>query len=161
MTMYMKKSDCQVNSTRMPAGLDVSVGIICAIMALRSAEVQEVYLSVTSAAILLIGRNCRYLNGRNSFEDLEVRSSRFLVLVSRSEAICLLACPVSHTYLQYKMAEMDKKRFSIPLSLEGVDIPACSIFVEHRYLQNGGCCRQCSHSIRYHNYLNHFSYNLK
>lgn len=76
-----------------------------------------------------------------------------------SEAIWLLVCPASHTFVHDPMAK--KKKLAKLIRLEKLDILACSIFIGHGYLWYGGCDRRDSHGIHYHTYLNPSEYDLK
>lgn len=57
------------------------------------------------------------------------------------------------------MAEGNK--FAELLRVEKVAIPLYSIFVKHWYVLHGGCSRERIYSLRYHNYYNHWSFDLK
>lgn len=54
------------------------------------------------------------------------------MLDSRFEAICLLVCRASQTYVHYRMAE--KKKLAELMRLKEVLISAHTVFVGYKYL---------------------------
>lgn len=82
---------------RMQAAFDVWVGMIGAILALKTAEDGKVDLPVTGGPYLLTSRDCPDQTAHNDFEVRKGRSQGFVVLVPGSNSICLLVYRASQS----------------------------------------------------------------
>lgn len=120
---------------RRRAALDVSVAMIGAKMSLDSAGDEEPYLPVTGVRHPSPSPGCPDYTGHNVLEVQGRRSSGFLLLISGSEALCLLVYPASHTYVHQPISE--KWKLAELLHLGEVAIPTYSAFVGHGNLQQG------------------------
>lgn len=76
-----------------------------------------------------------------------------------AEVILLLACPVSHTYVNYPVQE--KKKLSNLLQTKEVEISQFSVFLGNGYLQHAIYDWRGYHGLRSRTYLIPAGYNLK
>lgn len=110
--------------------------LISAVLGLDSGGDGELYLHETGSRYLMTGRGSPDQTERSYFDIRKVQSLGFFVLFSGPETIYLLVWPASHICLHYLMCE--KKKLVKLLRLEGVAIPAYSVFIGERYTQPGG-----------------------
>lgn len=68
---------------------------------LDGAEDEKFYLPVNGGQYFRTGRNFPDQTEKKGFEVRECRSHGRFVLVSRSEAICLLVCPALYIYVHH------------------------------------------------------------
>lgn len=80
------------------------------------------------------------------------------MLVSGSEAVCLLVRPVLITLVHYLITE--KRKLDELLRLEEVTIKVYYVFIGHGYLQHGEFGWKGFHSLRYYSQFIPSSYNL-
>lgn len=137
LTCYMRKLQSRVKVAGRRAALDVCIRIVAAITTLDITTNKVLQLLVRDGRYLLEGRYCTYHTVHSDFEVQEGWIQRVLAVITRSGAMFLLVCPVSHTYVHCPMAE--KNQLSKMLFLEKVDIQVFSIFVGYGYMQLGGC----------------------
>lgn len=121
-------------------------------MDLDCGGVEDVYLFVTGSFYLLTGRGFPDQTNYNKLEVWEGRNPGILVVISGSEAICLLVFSALETYALYPMS-INKKLVEL-LPLDKVKIPPYSVFIRHGCLQHKRCTRRCPQSLRYHTCLN-------
>lgn len=124
-----------------------------------SAADEKLYLSVTRRRYRLVDHACPDQTGYNDFKVWEGRSSWYIVLASRSEAICLLLDLPSHIYVRYPISET--KKLAKLLRLEEVALLTYSVFIGHGCPQHGGCGWRGCHSLRCCTSLFLSSYELK
>lgn len=73
----------------------------------------------------------------NVFKIWKDQSPEFVLPFPGSEAVCLILCLVSHTYLHYLTVE--KKDLAMLLRLEEVTFPAYFVFFGKRYIMHEVC----------------------
>lgn len=93
----MKNEDRGVKSVARKAVLDLSVGIIGAVLGFDRDGDEEHYLPLSSGRDLLTDRGFPDPTGHKAFEAVEGQSAGFFVLAPRFEAICLLVLSASQT----------------------------------------------------------------
>lgn len=106
---------------------------------------EDFHFSAIGVWYLLIDRDSPGKTEHNNFEVRQGRTPWLFILVSRSEAIFLIVCPVLHTIVLYLISS--KKNLSALLLLEEVTIPTYFIFIRYGYLQHGGYSYGSSHSL--------------
>lgn len=104
----MERGEGQVKFARRGFVLNVFFGIFSAMVALYISKNKKLYLSVTAGSYLLTGRDSPDETEHNDLEVWEGRGPEFFELVSASEAVFLLVCSASHTYVHHEMAEKMK-----------------------------------------------------
>lgn len=99
----MDRGEIGVKFSGRRAALIVWVGMIGGITGFGSAEDGELYLPVTGLRPLLVGRDYPEQTRHNDFKIREDQSTLFFVLVSGYEAIHLLVCSASKSYVHYPL----------------------------------------------------------
>lgn len=151
LTSYMKKGENTVKFANGKAALNTFLGIFVTIIALEIAVNVELYLPLTGSRWLLIDCDCLDQTGHDEIEVWKRRSQKFFMLLSESEAECLLVCPALHLHVQYRMAKM--KKLTELLRLKEVATWRCVVSFRNFYQQHKGCGWRGSHRLRYHTYL--------
>lgn len=85
--------------------LDVSVGMIAAIIAMEGDVDGEPYLLVSGGHYHLSDCDCSQKTGYNNIKVREGWRSGYFVLASQHKAICRLVCSVYYTYEHLSMAQ--------------------------------------------------------
>lgn len=138
--------------------MDASVGIVGSEEVLHAAGDKKLYPSVTGGRELPSGRDYLDQTGNNDFEVQEGQIPVLSVLVSTSEAVCLLGCPLLETYVYYPM---DEKKLVDWLCLIEIAVAVYFVCVGREYRQCEGCGWWGYHCLRYETYLIPSSYDLK
>lgn len=105
---YVGKHENPVNFTRRKATFDTCVGRIGAMIALDGFGNKEIYFSMTGARNTQPGLGRSDHTGRNGCKICEAWSPEVFVRISRTEAICLLDCPTSQTYVHDLVTDQQK-----------------------------------------------------
>lgn len=107
----------------------VWVGMLGLMLSLDTFGGENLNLPVAGGYNLLEGQSCTNKTGHCNFEVRECRRSRFIVLVSRGEAISLLVHRALHTYMNHPMNE--KKNLWKLLQTAEVKIAQFVVLVGH------------------------------
>lgn len=123
MTSYLEKGKSRIKIARKQATFDVWLDTTGSVISLDLPRNDKLYLPVTGGPYFLTGLDCQNQSEHSDFEVREGRSTRFFMVASESEVLCLLMCHAFHIYVQYLMAE--KKKLVGLLHLEETTFPAC------------------------------------
>lgn len=140
----MEKGESRIKFPRRRAALEVRIGTSSTIRDSDIAWSKELYIPTADDWYLLTGHSFPDQTRYSGFDVMKHWSSWFLVLFLWSEAICLLICPASHTYVQYRMAE---KKLAKLLPLKELAIQTFAVLVGRWNTQHGECGGRDSHSL--------------
>lgn len=132
LTSYLEKRESRVKFSRSRAALDVLVEMIDAMIILDRATDEELYLLGTGFRYLLLCGELPEQTVHNDFKVLKDSGSGFFILLFGFEAICILGCSASYTYVHYPMDENIK--LAQLFRLKENASPVSSILVGYRYL---------------------------
>lgn len=100
-----------------------------AAMYLDSSIKEILYLPMTGVMYVLVGQDCPDHTDHNDFEGRESLIVGFFAFVFRLEAICLLVCPTSLSYMRYSISV--NKKLVEKQRVKEVAILAYCVFVVH------------------------------
>lgn len=94
----MEKGEGCIKFVRKGATLDLCPGMDGALIELKIAAKEGLYLPMSGSRDFLTGRDCPDQFARNNFTVWEDQNQTFQLFIFESEALCLLVCPTAYPF---------------------------------------------------------------